>query len=413
MISVRNGLRVIPKATLLVLAGLLAHCPAITRAHPQDTITDVAARAETFEAQGRWEAAAAEYRKILKIDPRSLPALNSLGALSVREGKFKEGISYYERALKINPHEFAVNLNLGIAYLKMQDCKSAAPPLEMAAKLEPSNVQALELFAVAAIGQEEHQKAIAPLEKVVELDPRDVGSNYLLIRCYIETGQFENALHGFERLEALDSASPWVRILRGQAYDGMGAYDKALEEFEEAKKQLPNDAIVRFSLGFMCWKLRRLDEAESELQATLKLDPLFTQAKFYLADAYLMDLKPDVALPILKRLVEEEPNDYRTRMDLAKALEKLGQYEQAIQEFQEAIRLDASHSEPHYLLAQTYRKVNRVADFQRELQVAQKMQAERRAGVENLLRASGTRGDPGRSLGLVPPPKEQQPSPPR
>jgi len=193
----------------------------------------------------------------------------------------------------------------------------------------------------------------------------------------------------------------------------LGAYGKALEEFEEAKKQLPNDAIVRFSLGFMCWKLRRFDEAESELQETLKLDPLFTQANFYLADTYLMDLKPDVALPILKRLVEEEPNDYRTRMDLGKALEKLGRYEQAIPEFQEAIRLDPSHSEPHYLLARTYQKVNRVADFQRELQLAQKMQAERRAGVENLVRASGTRGDPGRSLGLVPPPKEQQPSPPR
>jgi len=264
-----------------------------------------------------------------------------------------------------------VNLNLGIAYLKMQDCKSAAPPLEMAAKLEPSNVQALELLAVAEIGQEKHEKAIAPLEKVVELDPRDVGSNYLLIRCYIETGQFE-----------------------------------------EAKKQLPNAAIVRFTLGFMCWKLRHFDEAESELEETLKLDPHFTQAKFYLADTYLMDLKPDGALPILEGLAEEEPKDYRTRVDLAKALEKLGRYEQAISEFLEAIRLDPSHSEPHYLLARAYQKLNRIADFQRELQVAQKMQAERRAGVENLLRASGTRGDPGRSLGLVPPPKEEQPSPP-
>jgi tetratricopeptide (TPR) repeat protein len=413
MISVTNGWRGIPKGMLLVLAGLLLTSPAIAPAHPQDSIMGLAARAKSFEAQGQWEAAAAEYRKILKIDPNSLPALNSLGVLYVRESKFKEGISCYERALRVNPREFAVNLNLGIAYLKMQDCKSAAPPLEAAARLGPSNVQALELFAVAEIGQEEHEKAIAPLEKVVELDPRDVGPNYLLVRCYIETGQFEKALHGFERLEALDRASPWVRILRGQAYDGLGAYSKAVEEFEEAKKQLPNDAIVRFSLGFMCWKLRRFDEAEGELRETLKLDPHFTQAKYYLADTYLMDLKPDAALPILEGLAEEEPRDYRTRLDLAKALEKLGRYEQAIPQFQEAIRSDPSHSEPHYLLARTYQKLNRSADFQRELQAAQKMQAEQRAGVENLLRASGTRGDPGRSLGLVPPPKEEQPPPPR
>lgn len=121
-----------------------------------------------------------------------------------------------------------------------------------------------------------------------------------------------------------------------------------------------------------------------------------------------MDLKPEVALPILQRLVGEQPKDYRARVDLAKALEKLGRYEQAIPEFQEAIRLDPTHSEPHYLLARSYQKVNRVDDFQRELQVAQKMQADQRAGVENLMRASGARGDPGRSLGLVPPPKEEK-----
>ena len=397
--------------TLLISVGLLLGASLAVAQDRRETILALAARAESFEAQGRWEAAAAEYQKILRIDPRSTPALNALGALSVRQGKFKEGIAYYHQALKIKPQEFGTNLNLGIAYVKVQDYKSATLPLEKAAQIDPSSFQAEELLGVAWIGQDEYARALPPLEKAMELGPRDLSSNYLLIRSYIETRQFEKALQGFERLETLDPGSPWVHILRGQAYDGTGSYSKALEEFEEAKKQLPTDATVRFSLGFMCWKLRHYDQAASELQETLRLDPRFTQAKYYLADTYLMNLKPEMALPVLKDLVSELPKDYRVRVDLAKALEKLGRDEETVLQFQEAIRLDPTHAEPHYLLARTYQKLHRLDDFRRELEVAQKVQATKREEAESLVRASGARGDPARGLGLVPPSVERPSAP--
>jgi tetratricopeptide (TPR) repeat protein len=398
---------------LLILCFFLPVPLAAAQATPQATIMELAAQAEKYESQGRWEAATAEYQKILKIDPRSVPALNALGALSVRQGRFQEGIFYYQQALKIKPREFGTYLNLGIAYVKMQDYKSATPPLERAVQIDPSSFQAQELLGVAFIGQDDYAQAIPSLEKAMELVPRDLGSNYLLIRSYLETKQFQKALAGFDRLESLDPGSPWVRILRGQAYDGLGAYEKALAEFEEAKKQLPNDATVRFSLGFMCWKLRHYDEAESELKETLRLDPHFPQAKYYLADTCLMDLKPELALPILQDLAREWPKDYRTRVDLAKALEKLGRYQEAVPQFQVAIRLNPTHAEPHYLLARTYQKLKRMDDFRRELELAQKVQAETRVEQDSLMGASGARGDPSRGLGLIPPPQEKAPAPPR
>jgi len=398
---------------LVLLCLFLAGYSGAAQATPQATIRDLAARAESFEAQGQWEAAAAEYQKILNIDPRSVPALNALGALSVRQGRFKEGIAYYQRAIKINPREFGTCLNLGIAYVKMQDYPSATLPLEKAVQIDPASFQAQELLGVTLIGQDEYSKAIPPLEKAMELQPGDLSSSYLLIRSYIATKQYEKAMTGFAHLEQLDPGSPWVRILRGQAYDGQGSYEKALEEFRQAKKQLPNDATVRFSLGFMCWKLRHYDEAASELKEALRLDPHFTQAQYYLADTYLTDMKPDMALPILRELVHKLPKDYRSRVDYAKALEKLGRYEEAVPQFEEAIRLDPTHAEPHYLLARTYQKLKRTDDFHRELDLAQQVHAEKRFEDESLFGASGNRGDPARGLGLVPPSQGKQPSAPQ
>jgi tetratricopeptide (TPR) repeat protein len=66
-----------------------------------------------------------------------------------------------------------------------------------------------------------------------------------------------------------------VRILRGQAEDGLGKYQNTIEEFESARRQLPRDAIVRFSLGFMYWKVHRFTDPEPELEEAVKLDPDF------------------------------------------------------------------------------------------------------------------------------------------
>jgi len=96
---------------------------------------------------------------------------------------------------------------------------------------------------------------------------------------------------------------------------------------------------------------------------------------------------------------------------LAKALDKLGRYQEAVPQFQEVIRLDPSHPEPHYLLGRTYEKLKRPEDSRRELELGQKLQTQKRAEEETLTRAVGARGDPARGLGLVPPPSQDTPHP--
>ena len=48
-----------------------------------------------------------------------------------------------------------------------------------------------------------------------------------------------------------------------------------------------------------------------------------------------------------------------------------------------------------------------MTEFQKEMQMAQRLQAEKRAEHESLLNAAGERGDPARGLGLVPLPEKQ------
>lgn len=387
-------------AVMMILAWFAASYAAIPATPamfaPQVSIETLAARAERFENAGQWDDAESVYREILKLDPRSIAALNRIGAIEVRRGRFASGIRYYRQALVFNPSEFATNLNLGIALVKKQDYGDAVPPLERAVEAEPENFQAREVLAGALVGRNDFSRAVPQLEKALDLNSRDVGTLYLLERCYLETRQFSKALAAFERLDALDPDSPWMRILRGQAQDALGYYDKAIEEFENARQRAPRDATVRFSLGFMYWKTRRFAEAQSELQRALTLDPAFEEAKYYLADTYILNEKPALALPLLEALVRAQPRDARALADEGKALEKLNRDAEAARAYEACIQADPERADAHYRLARVYKKLNRSADSVRELAIASKLQRQKREEQEMLFRVSGARGDPTR-----------------
>ena len=68
---------------------LLLSCACLLRA--QESIQSIGARAQQLETEGRWNEAAEAYRQILAIDPKSIAALNRLGALYVRQNQFAEG----------------------------------------------------------------------------------------------------------------------------------------------------------------------------------------------------------------------------------------------------------------------------------------------------------------------------------
>ena len=65
-------------------------------------------------------------------------------------------------------------------------------------------------------------------------------------------------------------------------------------------------------------QLERSPSAEAEVlqlnEKAIELDPGFSDAKFYLADAYLTDLKPSQSVPLLQSIVVRDPGYVRARL---------------------------------------------------------------------------------------------------
>ncbi len=112
--AMQSGLRGKVRCSRLIFALMLL-LPYARLLPAQESIQSIGARAEQLETEGRWNEAAEAYRQILAIDPKSIAALNRLGALYVRQNQFAEGKKFYREALQVDPQNFGTNLNLGIA----------------------------------------------------------------------------------------------------------------------------------------------------------------------------------------------------------------------------------------------------------------------------------------------------------
>ena len=85
-------------------------------------------------------------------------------------------------------------------------------------------------------------------------------------------------------------------MLTGEALDGLQKDSEAIAEFQEAAKVSPDEPDVHFGLGYLYWKSHQYDEAGSEFEKVLVLDPKHAQALTYLGDMAMKRMDLDKAL---------------------------------------------------------------------------------------------------------------------
>jgi Tfp pilus assembly protein PilF len=91
----------------------------------------------TFEDLGRWEEAAASYRKALEVDPRHAKAANNLGVVLQNRGLWQEAEQAYGRALAADPTLALAHCNRGKLRVLAGRFAEAETDLRRAVELQP------------------------------------------------------------------------------------------------------------------------------------------------------------------------------------------------------------------------------------------------------------------------------------
>jgi len=159
--------------------------------------------AEAFQAQGKWDDATAEYRKILEKNPNQPGIHYQLGRIllskpldpTVAEEARKE----FEAELKINPTSPAAEFMLGDLAWRQQKADEAIEHFSRATQFDAGLAEAYLGLGVALNAAGRFSEAITPLKKYTEMEPANPAGYYQLAMSYARTGNRQEA----DRLMAL------------------------------------------------------------------------------------------------------------------------------------------------------------------------------------------------------------------
>jgi tetratricopeptide (TPR) repeat protein len=132
--------------------------------------------------------------------------------------------------------------------------------------------------------------------------------------------------------------------------------------FGHAVAVTQNNATAHINLGVALEQQGRRDEALTNYQAALRIDPDSVEAHNDLANFLDAMGKPDEALVHYREALRLNPKAPLAHMNLGSLLLELGQFDEAMAQYHEAARRAPEDSRPHYLMGKAQLRQGRSAE---------------------------------------------------
>jgi tetratricopeptide (TPR) repeat protein len=264
-------------------------------------------------------------------------ALYGMGTWISRRGGEDLGLVYLQLALYLHPTH-------PLALIALADLYSAVKKPELAIKLyervpanSPMRRNANIQLAIDLDGLERTDEARKLLDKLIAERPKDV-----------------------EAILALG------HILRGRKKyaECADVYSKAIATITSAQK---SDWLVYYFRGICFERARQWDTAEADLKKALELFPEQPQVLNYLGYSWIdQGVNLDEGMRMIRRAVEQRPEDGYIIDSLGWAHYRLGQYDEAVKHLERAVELRPEDPTINDHLGDVYWRVGRLheAKFQ-------------------------------------------------
>ena len=315
--SAEQAVRNAPAAiqTRLALArSLLAHGDAaradvelkpLQRSHPDDPAV-MAISGDLYLARKQYAEARRAYTSAYTKDRSSLDALAGLIALDLLAGKPADAHAKMDAHLAKAPVNSAALILAARTYAATRDMPRTEAVLRKAIDIDPSNLQAYGMLGQFYYAQGRIADGRTEFEKVVKRDPKSIPANTMLGIILEKQGHRDEARAKYESVLAIDSHAPVAANNLAWMYAESGEQlDVALQLARTASTGLPDQPEVADTLGWI----------------------------------YHKKGLPKLAIPILRQVVEKNPQDPQYRYHLGVVLASLGDSDAAKEQLQKALAL--------------------------------------------------------------------------
>lgn len=195
-----------------------------------------------------------------------------------------------EDRLRKYPNDFAANFDMGDLLLNEDKAADAVTYFERAEAAQPASPLAASELGVALVSASRLSDGQEQFKRALRLDPKYTDARYNLASAEATGGDWQDAANDFREVLAEKPENAKARqhlgevlFLWGDALAQAGDDNQAVLRYRDALVYRPDDPELHTSLGMALARVNQLQQAQSEFEAAVRLDPNFEPAKRALA----------------------------------------------------------------------------------------------------------------------------------
>lgn len=312
-----------------------------------------------YEGYGREKYAVSSFKKSLELKPYLVEAIKNLGIIAYNQGQFEESQQYFERVLKLVPYDYETKFLLERAEKKqLIRGEGKGPELTKAIieEMKPEFKHRIEsdldfvldtmtrsVSSLIRLG--ELDSAIGLINRFLEVNDHKPGLDYNLALVYNMKNENLKALRHAWIAATIKKNFRDAHDLIGNIYFKMEEYDHAIHAYKDVVSIDKTDAMGYYNLG--CAYAAIGDEAKAEENWKRAIHYEVIEDDDVQSEISGDELSASLFV-VGRRVV------FHSHMSLGQLYVAQKKWNEALEQFQNALEVDADQSEPHYELGKIY-----------------------------------------------------------
>jgi superkiller protein 3 len=256
--------------------------------------------------------------------------------------------------------------------------------------MTPDSAEAHYDLGLLLLDKSEYEGATRELGRAAQIDPSAAPYAMRLAESLILWKHYGTALEFLTAVKDRFGSLPDYRYKLGLTYYSLHQFPRAITQLEEVATEQPQLDTVQFFLGNCYGGVGDLGKAESHYRRAIELQP--RNASYYTALAQVLrkmgDENTDEAITNLEKAISLDGSDIQSKQELGLCFIKKADYAKARDLLEQVVAKEPTLTSAHVALAQTYYKLRKKEDGDRERAIVARLQAEEQARQAELLKGA-------------------------
>ena len=316
-----------------------------------------------YLAQRNWVDAITSFQQVLETDNKNVHANLGITKALFESGNKKRAEELLLKVLGEQPTNTTVRLELAKLYVMTNRIQAAVleleriifvdgdSPIGKEAKINLANIYRSKAELLGKRG--DIAGAVKEYLNAVNRDPRDIKAHLALAGIYQRDRRFiNNSIAHYKEAIKVDPHNFQVYVNLGTLYERLRNYIKSADAFSLAIASMNENINTRIATRLMLsvrlqvarqqYIEKNYDWVVEELLDMLSYEPGNSQINIFLSGVYTVQGKLDLAIVVLRKVLEKTPNNWDVRYRLAVLYERTSEDELALAQYRTIVRANSA-----------------------------------------------------------------------